>query len=269
MISRRQRIIRRTVITILIVYLAGGFLLYLFQDRLIFHPEPLSKEHNFSFDQPYEELNLPFGKDNLNIVKFKTAEPRKGIVLFFHGNMKNVEHYKQYPILFTKNGYEIWMIDYPGYGKTTGKRTEKIMYDQSIIMYAKAANEISSDSILIYGKSLGTGVASYLASEKKSRWLILETPYYSIDELAGDLFPMYSFIPLTRYSFPNGEYLKKINIPTIIIHGTKDKIVPYHHGKKLAEENQHVEFVTLENGSHNDLFGFDLYQKKMDSVLRE
>ena len=102
MSSRRKRIIRRTVITILIVYLSGGFLLYLIQDLLIFHPEPLPKEHKFSFEQPYDELNIPFGKDNLSIVQFKTSVTRKGIVLFFHGNMKNMEHYKQYPSLFTK-----------------------------------------------------------------------------------------------------------------------------------------------------------------------
>ena len=266
--SRRKSIIRRTVITILIIYLAGGFLLYLLQDMLIFHPEPLPKDHKFSFEQPYEEINIPFGKDNLSIVQFKTSVTRKGIVLFFHGNMKNIEHYKQYPSLFTKNGFDIWMIDYPGFGKTTGKRTEKIMYEQSLIMYDRAAKEIQPDSILIYGKSLGTGLASYVASEKDSRLLILETPYYNIEELAGDLFPMYSFIPLTRYSFPNGEYLKKIKKPVIIFHGTKDRIVPYHHGKRLAEENKHSELVTIENGSHNDLFGFDLYRRKMDSVLR-
>jgi pimeloyl-ACP methyl ester carboxylesterase len=252
-----------------IVYLAGGFLLYLIQDLLIFHPTPVTKEYKFSFDQPFEEMNIPFGKDNLNIVKFKTSLPRKGIVLFFHGNMNNIEHYKQYPFLFTKNGYEIWMIDYPGFGKTTGKRTERIMYEQSVIMYELAGKEISADSILIYGKSLGTGLASYVASEKKSRILILETPYYNISELAGDLFPMYSFIPLTRYSFPNGEYLKKIKTPVIIFHGTKDRIVPYHHGKRLAEENKLVELVTIENGRHNDLAGFEVYKRKMDSVLRE
>lgn len=266
--SKRNKIIRRTVITILIVYLAGGFLLYTFQDLLIFHPQPLTIDHRFSFDQSFEEMNIPFEKDNLNIVKFKTSQPRKGIVLFFHGNMKNVEHYKQYPILFTKNGFEIWMIDYPGFGKTTGKRSEKIMYQQSLIMYDHATKEIAADSILIYGKSLGTGVASYITSEKKSRVLILETPYYSIEELAGDLFPMYSFLPLTRYSFPNGKYLKKISIPVIIFHGTNDKVVPYHHGKRLADENNHIELVTIEKGTHNDLAGFELYKRKMDSVLR-
>jgi uncharacterized protein len=269
MSSRSKKIIRRTVITIIIVYLAGGLLLYLFQDMLIFHPKSLSQQHKFSFSEPYEELNLPLGKDNLSIVKFKPTENRKGLVLFFHGNMENVEHYKQYPSLFTKKGFEIWMIDYPGFGKTTGKRTENIMYQQAMIMYKKATEEIQADSIVLYGKSLGTGLASFVASQGKSRLLILETPYYSIRELAGDLFPMYSFIPLTRYNFPNGEFLKKIQTATLIFHGTKDKVVPYHHGKRLADENKKIELVTIQNGRHNDLFGFQLFQRKMDSLLSE
>src|SRR5687767_12391770 len=115
MSSHSKRIIRRIVITVLTVYLCGGLLLYLVQDQLIFHPQSLPKDHRFSFAQSFEEMNLPYGKENLNIVKFKTTGPRKGIVLFFHGNMKNMEHYKQYPPLFTKNGFDIWMIDYPGF----------------------------------------------------------------------------------------------------------------------------------------------------------
>jgi uncharacterized protein len=269
MSSRSKKIIRRTVITIVIVYLAGGLLLYLFQDMLIFHPKSVAQQHKFSFNEPYEELNLSYRQDNLSIVKFKPASARKGLVLFFHGNMENVEHYKQYPSLFTKNGFEIWMIDYPGFGKTTGKRTENIMYEQAMIMYKKATEQIQPDSIVIYGKSLGTGLASYVASQVRSRLLILETPYYSIRELAGDLFPMYSFIPLTRYNFPNGEFLKKTQTPTVILHGTKDKVVPYHHGKRLADENKKIELVTIENGRHNDLFGFELYQRKMDSMLKK
>jgi uncharacterized protein len=262
-----KRRIRRVITSIFIIYIAGGFILYFIQDLLLFHPKPLLLNHQFSFTQPFEEINILIDHRNLSIIKFKTGAHRKGLVLFFHGNMENVEHYSKYPSLFTKNGYELWMIDYPGFGKSTGRRTEENMYKDALLMYEKAFKEISKDSLIIYGKSIGTGVASYLASERKSKRLILETPYYSIDALAKHYFPIYPVMPMTKYSFPINQYLKKVKSEITIFHGTKDKVVPYVQGKRLYEENTNIELVTIENGRHNNLSAFPLFQYKLDSLL--
>lgn len=240
--------------------------MYFIQDKILFHPKPLPKEHKFSFEQPFEEINIPFGKDNLNLVKFPAIN-RKGIVLFYHGNMKNVEHYKKYPPIFIRSHYEIWMIDYPGFGKTTGRLTEQIMKEQALLMYDLALKGIKTDSIIIYGKSLGTGVASYVAANRDCKRLILETPYYSIPSLAKHYFPIYPVKSLIKYSFPVYEYLKRIQIPVTIFHGIKDEVVPYKHSKWLKEENRKSELITIENGKHNNLSNSDLFQKKIDSLL--
>lgn len=263
-----KRRIRRIITSVIIIYIAGGFILYFIQDRLLFHPKPLPLNHQFSFSQPFEELNIPVADRNLSIIKFKTNATRKGLVLFFHGNMENVEHYRQYPSLFTKNGYEIWMIDYPGFGKSTGKRNEEAIYHDALLMYKKAANETDKDSIIIYGKSIGTGIASFLASERESKHLILETPYYSIDALAKHYFPVYPVIPMTRYSFPVYQYLKKVKSGITVFHGTNDGVVPYKQGKRLAGENDQIEFITIDNGRHNNLSDFPLFRHKLDSLLR-
>jgi uncharacterized protein len=262
-----KRRIRRIITSIIIIYIAGGFILYFIQDLLLFHPKPLPQNHQFSFSQPFEEVNIPIADRNLSIIKFKTDSSRKGLVLFFHGNMENVEHYRRYPSLFTKNGYEIWMIDYPGFGKSTGKRTEGTIYKDALLMYEKATKEISRDSIIIYGKSIGTGAASYLASERGSKQLILETPYYSIDALAKYYFPIYPVMPMTKYAFPIYQYLKNVKSKIIIFHGTEDGVVPYSQGKRLAEENNGIEFITIENGRHNNLSEFPLFRHKLDSLL--
>ena len=259
--------IRTTAKITLLVYLALGAILFLIQDLLLFHPRPLHPNHRFSFAQPFEELNLPVGNRNLSIVKFRPDSVRKGIVLFFHGNRENVEHYSQYPALFTQNHYEIWMIDYPGFGKTTGQRSEERMYQDALLMYEKAARQVSNDSIIIYGKSIGTGVASFLAAERPCRQLILETPYYSIDALARHYFPFYP-VPLTKYHFPIYEYLKKVKAGITIFHGTTDHIVPYKQGRKLAEENTGVQLITIESGRHNNLATFPLFRRKLDALLR-
>ena len=99
--GRTKRRIWRIVKTLIITYFAGGIILYFIQDLLLFHPTPLANDHQFSFDQPFEEMNIAVEKNNLSIVKFKTDSIAKGVVLFYHGNMNNAEHYKKYPLLFT------------------------------------------------------------------------------------------------------------------------------------------------------------------------
>lgn len=251
---------------LVILYLAGGIFLYFFQESILFHPTPLAFDHRFQFDQSFTELNIPFEKHNLSIVKFTATGTRKGIVLFFHGNRNNVERYRQYPPLFTRNGYEIWMIDYPGFGKTTGSRTEKILYQQALVMYDLAMKETNSSNLVIYGKSMGTGIASFLAANRNCKKLILETPYQSIAALAKHYFPVYPTL-LRKYSFPVQDYLEKIRVPITIFHGTDDGVVPYRQGKELAASIRNAELITIEKGEHNNLFGFRLYQQKMDSLL--
>jgi pimeloyl-ACP methyl ester carboxylesterase len=265
--AKLRRRLRWFVQSLVMIYIAGGILLYFFQDILIFHPAALARDHHFSFDQPFEEYNIPVGKNNLSLIKFRTAEERKGIVLFFHGNMNNVEHYRQYPFLFTRNAYEVWMIDYPGFGKTSGERSEKVIDEEALVMYDLAAGEINPDSIILYGKSIGTGIAAYVAANRRSKQLILETPYYNFNALAKHNFPIYPVGLLRRYSFPTNEYLNKVNCPVTIFHGTDDGVIPYTQARRLAAAHRNTELITIEKGKHNDLFDFDLFQEKMDSVL--
>jgi uncharacterized protein len=234
---------------------------------MIFHPKSVHASHQYDFNQEFEETNISFHGNNLNFIRFGTTAKSKGIVLFFHGNMENVEHYKKYPSLFTENGYEFWMIDYPGFGKTTGKITEETLYEQAQLMYAKAAKKYSPDSIIIYGKSIGTGIASYLASVRSCKSLVLETPYYSMISLAKSYFPIYPVSLLLRYSFPNNRHLENISVPVTIFHGTGDEIIPYRHVLKLKKENPEINLVTIEDGKHNNLFEKPVYRFNMKKIL--
>lgn len=262
-----RRIGLRFIITLLLVYVFGGFVLYLMQDKILFHPKTLARDYHFTFDQPFEEVNFSFKENNLSIIKFRPKHKPKGIVLFYHGNMDNVEHYKKYPEFFLRNHYGIWMIDYPGFGKTTGKLDEDILYKQALIMYDLAEREISGDSIIIYGKSIGTGIASYVASERKCRQLILETPYYSIPSLAQHYFPIYPTGRLVKFHLPVYKHLHKTKTRVTILHGTKDEIVPYRQSLRLKKEFPKAELITIKNGKHNNLSQFDTFRKRLDSLL--
>ena len=260
--------VKRALIAFITIYCIGGLVLYFAQDLILFHAQPLDRNYHFKLEQPFEELNIPQEKNNLSIVRFLPNKKTNGIVLFYHGNMQNVEHYRTYPPIFLKNNLEVWMIDYPGFGKTTGKRTEKIMDEQAMLMYDMALKQTSSDSIIIYGKSIGTGVASFIASKRNCKRLILETPYYSIHSLATHYFPMYPVDWMIKYSFPINQYLKEVKSPVTIFHGTKDEVIPYDHSMRLKQENKKIELITIENGAHNNLISFKQYHSALESVLQ-
>ena len=252
---------------LLIIYVIGGIVLYFLQDLIIFHPKKLSFNHSFNFSHPFKEINIsPDGKRNLNIVQFLPAKKAKGIVLYFHGNMTNIERYARFAPYFTRNDYEVWMIDYPGYGKTTGKRSEKTMYADALLVYNLATENTPAENIIIYGKSLGTGVASYLASSRPCKKLILETPYYSMTSMSHTYVPIYP-ARLLRYTFPTNQYLKAVKVPVTIFHGTGDEVIPYKQSLKLKKEFPWIDLVTVPKGKHNSLYQYPAIIQKLDSLL--
>lgn len=253
-----------------IMYVLVGAGLYFTQELFLFHGKKLSAAYQFQFDGPFKEENitLPNG-DNLNLVKFLPADSAvQGVVIYYHGNMRNITRYAPHTHIFTANGYEVWMMDYPGFGKTTGKRTEQRIYADAERVYNMAARRMSPDSIIIYGKSIGTGVAAHIAARHTCRRLVLETPYYSIASMAATWFFMYPTGWLVKYRFPTCENLPLVKAPVTIFHGTKDEVISYKNAKRLEKLlKPGDEFVTIPKARHNDVPDYQLYHEKLDSVL--
>ena len=258
---------KRWLAALVLLYIFIGLLIYIGQDLILFHPVAVPRDHTFKFPSAYQELNLPYGSHNVSILQFDPEDAKKGIVLFYHGNMHNVEHYAKYPAYFLRNGYAVWMIDYPGFGKSTGKRSEAVLYDQALLMYDLAVKSAGADSLVIYGKSIGTGIAAYVASKRVCRQLVLETPYYSMAALARHYFPVYPVVTLSHYSFPVHEYLKSVAAPVSLFHGTADEVIPYKQARRLKKENPSISLITIEGGAHNDLSNFPLYHQHLDRLL--
>ncbi len=256
---------------IALVYIMIGVALYFLQDKFIFHPKKLPADYQYQFDIPFREIDLPVThQKNLSIVQFTVPDSvRKGIVLYFHGNRTNINRYAVNAKQFTRNGYEVWMLDYPGFGKSTGKRSEQVLYDDALLLYKMAIGTVSLEHIIIYGRSLGTGIASQLASVRECKKLILETPYYSMDALAKHYFFMYPVMPMTKYALPTYQYLDYVRSPVTIFHGTNDGVVPYKHARWLKERKKDAELITIEKGKHNNLAEFPLFQHKLDSLLAQ
>jgi pimeloyl-ACP methyl ester carboxylesterase len=183
--------------------------------------------------------------------------------------MQNINRYAMYASDITKNNYEVWMIDYPGFGKSTGKRSEKIMYEDALRLYQMARARFSPDSIVLYGRSIGTGMASQLASVRDCKTLILEAPFYSINAVARQYFFIYPMAMMTEYSFPVYQYLENISIPIYIFHGTDDKVISYKNALRLMNSKKNnVELITIEKGKHNNLRNFPVFHQKLDSILK-
>lgn len=267
--SINRKRIKMIGLWVLGLYLAGGAALYLLQDKLLFHPEILPGNYKYKFDLPFEELQIPVNKKvNLSAVLFKAPQPR-GIVLYFHGNSQNISRYAKVMNNFTKNGYEVLIMDYRGFGKSTGRLSEAALYEDALIMYNVARARFEPQQIVIYGKSIGTCVATQLASVRDCKRLLLETPYYSITEVAFSKAPVYPVSWLLKYELPTHTYLPKVAAPVTIFHGTSDGTVPYSSGKKLeAFFKKGDEFITLKGGAHNNLNDYPLFHQKLDSLLQ-
>ena len=262
--------IKKWIKIIAVVYILGGMALYFLQDLVLFHPVSLTRSQRFIFPEPHQDVSIPLNKkDTINLVDFSSTDSvTRGVVLYFHGNKRNISWYSKYIPYFTRHGYQVLMIDYPGFGKSTGKLSEKKLYEWALLVYKIAIKRFSADSIIIYGKSMGTGIAAQLASIRDCKRLILETPYYDFPSVVSHYLPVYPVRWMLHYEIPTWQYLQKVTAPVSIFHGTKDRIVPYKNSKKLLLYlKQTDEIITIKGGSHNDLYQYKETLHKIDSVL--
>lgn len=269
--ENRRKKLWKWVKMFLLIYVMGGIALYFLQDYILFRPVSLKRDYNYDFTEKHREINIPINENsNLNMVQFLSTDSIiKGVILYFHGNKKNISWYAKYSPYFTKHGYEVWMIDYPGFGKSTGKFTEESLYDWADHMYKFARSKFKVDSIIIYGKSMGTGIAAHLASVQHCKRLILETPYYNFPSVIKRYFPFYPVDWMIHYKIPTHDYIQKVIVPITIFHGTDDNVIPYRNAEKLKQFlKPGDEFLTIKSGEHNDLYNFRETIEKLDSLLK-
>ena len=267
-----RRILFRWIKVVLLLYAVMGILFYYLQNKIFFHPKALPADYQYSFpQQKFEELNLPYtATSTINLIQFKPDTGlSKGVVLFFHGNKRNITHYARYAPVFTRHQYEVWMIDYPGFGKSTGIFSEPVLYEWALQLYKLARVRYSPDSIIIYGKSLGTGIAAQLASIRDSKRLILETPYYDFRSIVRPYLFMYPLDRMVPYEFPTWKYLQITGTPVTIFHGTSDGVIPFNNCEKLKQLlKPGSDFIAIKGGSHNDLLQFPEMKNRLEELLK-
>ena len=263
----RKNIVRFSII-LLSSYLLLHLLFFVFQKKIIFQPEKLHSDYNFNFEETFEEFYIPVENEKINALYFKTKQESSGTILYLHGNADNLNRWGKYARDFTARGYDVLMIDYRGYGKSDGTASEENIYKDAEATFQWLSKQVDNQQIIIYGRSLGSGPATYLAATNVAKMLILETPFESIDCVDDNKLPLMSFLFRSRVKFPNDQYIQKVDFPIFIFHGTEDFVVPYNCAKGLEDFLKPGDrFITIDGGGHKNLNEFETYYEQLDLIL--
>jgi len=254
-----------------IIYAIAILIFYIIQERFIFVPNLIKKDPSIKLVSDFEDLYLE-GSENgkLHGMLIKTEKP-KGVIIYLHGNTGSLFKWAVLAEELTHYGYDVLPYDYRGYGKSSGKRSEEIMHADAQNFYDVAKEKYGEERVIIYGRSLGSGFATRLASNNNPKKLILETPYDNFRNVADFHFP---FIPvrwLLKYEFANDIHIKNVKCPILILHGTRDRIVPFKLAINLYEEIQEGienQIVTIPRGRHNNLASFALFREKITEFIQ-
>ncbi len=264
-----KRKLKKLLLVLIGLYVMISASLYFLQEKLLFFPTVLEQDYMFNFNHNFEELNLKTDDGaKLNAIHFKVGNP-KGVILYFHGNAGDLSRWGTLAEFFVDKGYDVLIMDYRTYGKSIGKLSEAVFYTDAQLFYDYLKKQYDEKDITLYGRSLGTGIATNLASKNKPKQLILETPYYSILDVAKDRFPIFPVKKLLKYKFLSFEFIQKVSCPITMFHGAQDDVVPYISAQKLfgVAPKKQTTFVTIKGGNHNDLINFESYHNQIQELL--
>lgn len=237
--------------------------MYFMQEKLLFLPSVLDQDYVYEFSHNFKELDLEADDGAiLNAIHFKAEHP-KGVILYFHGNAGDLSRWGTITEFFVEKQYDVLVMDYRTFGKSKGKLSETAFYEDAQLFYDYLKKSYKESDISLYGRSLGTGIAAYLASKNNPKQLVLETPYYSMTDVGQSRYPFLPVKALLKYRFPTYEFIKNVSCPITMFHGTDDGIVPYKSAKKLLgiAPRANTTFITIERGEHNNLIHYEKYHK--------
>lgn len=254
---------------VLMVYIAVSILLFFLQDYFLFKPEKLAKDFQFYYEnQETEEYNIETRDGaTINGLRFKAQKP-KGVVFYLKGNSKSIRGWGKFAVDFTRHGYDVIMVDYRGFGKSTGRRTQKAVKRDMQVVYNRIKENVSEKYIILYGRSLGSGFATKLASMNNPKMLILDAPYYSLSKVAKKYIPFMPLSLLIKFPMPTYKWLKYVKCPIHIIHGTDDRLIPYKTSVKLSRIKPDTTTLhTVIGGGHKNLNTFESYHAMLTKII--
>lgn len=246
-----------------------SLLVYFFQEKFIFKPEKLKRDFEFKYDIPFREYFFDIEPGvTINGLHFYRDNPA-GLILYFHGNTRSIKGWAKYSRDFYRYNYDVVLVDYRGFGKSTGKRGEKEMLNDMQVVYDKLRETYAEQHIIIYGRSIGSGFASKLASDNSPRYLVLDAPYYSFLKVAERFLPILPVRFVLRYHLRTDQWIPLVPCHTYILHGTRDRLIPIKHSERLQKINpKKITLIRIVGGGHNNLPDFDEYHNFVRDILK-
>ncbi len=265
------RFIKIIILTSLVLYLLLFLFLYIFQSKFIYFPFKELSTTPESLGLEYEDVIFN-SSDGLKLHGwFIPKENHRCVLLFCHGNAGNISHRLDSIEIFNRLGMSVFIFDYNGYGKSSGKPSEDNTYKsaESAWNYLINKKHIKPNDIILFGRSLGGSIATWLAMNHTPKALIIESTFTSMKELASRF---YIFMPvrlLLRYNYNTIGYLKTVKAPVMVIHSRDDELVPFNHAIELYDAaNTPKDFLEI-TGDHNEGFMIsgNLYIKGLKKFL--
>lgn len=250
------------------IYCVAIVLLYAMQTKLIFHPGKLAQAFKFKADFHAEEVFLET-RDGERINALFFPGTRKDVILYFHGNAGDLSGWQFVAEDFTVLGCNVMIIDYRGYGKSSGVITENGLYMDAVAGFnGLIAKGFEPQNIILYGRSVGCGVAVDLASKQICKGLILEAPFSSLLTLSNEKLPLFFPSLFIKFKFDNFQKINKVRCPVAFIHGSEDSLIPVKHTEKLFHKFTGKKTKTIiPAASHNDLNQFPGYHQFLRNTI--
>ena len=253
----------KVMLSLIAGYIALLALVYVFQPRMVFFPMKGGMDVTpLAAGLAFEKVQVPTEDgEQLAAWWIPGSLPARGTVLLFHGNAGNISHRVGYAKMFYDLGYNTLLVDYRGYGESSGEPTEEGTYRDATASWTwlTVTRGIKASSIVLFGESLGGGVAAWLAAQHVQpapRALILSSTFTSIPDIGAELYPWLPVRWLSRIHYDNLAHLERSRAPLLIAHSTDDEIIPYAHSRRLyAAAREPKAFLEL-SGGHNEGFVF-------------
>lgn len=253
-----------------IVYAGLCAIFYFAQDLFFFRPERLPKWFLYKYPFPFTEVNFEMEDGGtVNALHFHVPNS-KGIVFYIKGNSRSIKGWGKFARDFVGKGFDFFILDFRGFGKSRGRRTEQILYSDLQQVYKWLAREYGETRIVLYGRSIGSGLAARIASWNHPQMLVLDCPYYSfLYHISRYGF----FLPirwLLRYHIRTDLFIKKVQCPVHILHGVKDRLIPFHQSEMLkAVAPDNITLHPIAGAGHNNLPEFPEYHDLLYDILHE
>lgn len=242
-----------------LLYAALVAFMWLRQESMLFLPNIPSREHYATPDDiglRYEALRIATADGEELDAWFLPARQERAVLLFFHGNAGNISHRLDSLRIFHGLGLSVLIVDYRGYGQSTGRPSELGTYEDARAAWRHLVEDrgVPAERIVVFGRSLGGAVATWLAAEHRPAGLIVESTFRSVPELAAEI---YWFLPvrrLARLEYPAEALIRKVEAPVLVVHSREDEIIPFHHGEALHAAAAPPKRLLELRGGHNTGF---------------